>query len=38
MAKFNATVTNKTVNHDGHAAYVMHAKEKLEKRIAEYTC
>ena len=33
MAKFNTTVTNKTVNHEGHAAYSMNAKEKLVTQV-----
>lgn len=33
MAKFNAAVTNKTVNHDGHAAYGMSDKMKLVSQV-----
>ena len=33
MAKFNSTMTNKTVNKSGHAAYKMRDKEKLVTQV-----
>lgn len=33
MAKFNSTMTNKTVNRSGHAAYKMRDKEKLITQV-----
>ena len=33
MGKFNAKPTMKTVNREGHAAYAMHAKEKLVTQV-----